>query len=260
MEWLKLASCRIDHSWTCEIDPPWREKPKCSFIRKLAIDEPFAICCYVKDSHNCSNRSSPTLHTPISHHSCPLPKPYDAQNSKCSFPLSFMQHPTIPNKVCNPSSLNLLHETTWPMGGDSFQLKQTLIFLFNTGRLLNFPFTSNWKWSCVNAPLCSMEHKPTMHSSWMYFLNLKRRPTLIFIPPTAIVTDTSKHLREKSLGLVNAQAHTCVEPWQKKEFCSEWWSKGHMIRIFLIIPTTTIPFGMLPCNIEGENEHGDQKS
>ena len=84
-------------------------------------------------------------------------------NLKCSSPLSFIQYPIMPLKVCKPSSLNFLHDTTWHVGGLSSHLKQTLIFLFNTGRQVKFPFTAIWKCSWVNAPpSLRTEHKPSI--------------------------------------------------------------------------------------------------
>lgn len=42
------------------------------------------------------------------------------------------------------------------------------------------------------------------------------KKTLMSIPPTTIVKDASKYLREKILGLVNMQVHGRVEPWKKE--------------------------------------------
>ena len=95
-------------------------------------------------------------------------------NSKCSLPISFMQYPTIPKKVCNPSSLNLLHETTQIDYHNSLD--------------------DHLKCLCVNVPQRSMEHKPTMHSS-MNFLNFTRNVTSMCISPTAIVMGASKYFK-----------------------------------------------------------------
>ena len=164
MEWPKLDSRKIGHSYTCEIERGKSDTQMLFHTKTCPLINPSQYVALWK-THNCSNRASQTLHTSTSHHSCPLRKHDDAQNSKCSFPLSFMQYLFIPNKVYKPSSFNLLHETAWPIGGYSFQSKQSLIFLFNTGRLLKFPFTTNWKCLWINVPVWSTEHKPAKHSS-----------------------------------------------------------------------------------------------
>ena len=60
---------------------------------------------------------------------------------KMLVPIILHTIPIMPLKVCNPPSLNLLQGTTWLVIEFSSHPKQVLIFLFNTGRLLKFPFT-----------------------------------------------------------------------------------------------------------------------
>ena len=86
-------------------------------------------------------------------------------NSKRSSPLFFMQYPIMPKNACKPSSLNLLQETTWHVGGLTSHPKHTLIFLFNTGTLPTFPFTIIWKCLCIDMPPLF-----TNHSSNFYFI------------------------------------------------------------------------------------------
>ena len=61
-------------------------------------------------------------------------------NLKCSSPLSFIHHPIMPLKVCKPSSLSFLQETTCPLEASHPIPNKPSIFLFNTRRLLKFPF------------------------------------------------------------------------------------------------------------------------
>ena len=139
-------------------------------------------------------------------------------NSKCFFPLTFLQYPTIPKEVCNPSSLNLLHEISCPIRGHSSQPKQSSIFLLNTGKLLKFPLTITWKCLWVKAPPCSIEYKSTMHPSSRNFLKLTRSAMPMSIPETAIVTDASKYFKGRMtyfLSLKRARALSSLEPWYK---------------------------------------------
>lgn len=66
--------------------------------------------------------------------------------------LSFMQYPTMSKKVCHPSSLIFLQDTTWPTGEFSCHPTTTSIFLFNICKLLKLPFTTIWKCLRVKAP------------------------------------------------------------------------------------------------------------
>lgn len=67
-------------------------------------------------------------------------------------------------------------------------------FLLKTRRLLKLPLKTIWKCLCVSAPwLHSMEHKPTIQSSSMNFLELTRSRMSIFVPCTIFVTDALKY-------------------------------------------------------------------
>ena len=72
-----------------------------------------------------------------------------------------IHHPIMHLKVCKPSSINFLHETTWHVKGFSFP--SHLHILVNTIRLGKFPLTTIWKCLWVNAL-----HFSQWSTTWQY--------------------------------------------------------------------------------------------
>ena len=127
-------------------------------------------------------------------------KPLWCTNSNCSSALSFIQYPIIPKKVCKPSSL------TWPVGGFSCHPKHTLIFLFNTNTSLKTSLHHHLEiLVCQGTALLHNTQPPMPCSS----INFKLTSVMsIYTPPTAIVTQASKYLRQ-------AQPHSYDFEWAR---------------------------------------------
>ena len=147
----------------------------------MPINKPLAKCCYKKDSCNCLNRPSQTSHTPICSHSCYFKKHCDAiPKLKLLLPIIFHAIP-YPIRCANP----------YPIKGLASQPKQTLIFLFNVGILLKFPFITISKWLCVNA-------RPWSHHTLLNEPPQIHKESNVDIYSThPIVMDVSKYLSDE---------------------------------------------------------------
>lgn len=122
----------------------------------------------------------------------------------------------MPLKVCKPSSLNSLHDTTWPVGGLTFQPKQDLHFLVQHGKTNRMALHCHLKMFVTQCTTRLHDTRPSDANLLNKFPWNNKKPNVYIHTPNNIGHSSFKVLKTTlvfALLLASKREHASLVPW-----------------------------------------------